>query len=474
MLDPWQVLLVCMTLAMMAGRLAASTVGALVARQNGKGGWLEAVAIWSLFEARLTGRLTGRQNTTLWTAHELKTSDEAYARVVALIKANDDLAAEVVIWNGGLTGTHIIQLRDGSRLVFLARSKSSGRGFSPRRIIFDEAQEFSALSYRAMTYATSAQGARRQMIFTGTVPDESMDSTIWSGVRDRGRSGDPKRVAWAEWTPEGSDDPDAAIDPTSWVNRAAANPALDVRIERETVDDEYAAALALGDLIGFMRERMSVWPSLNAGNHWRVIDAADWAQCPATVATMVAPVVLSLEVSLDRTRAWLLAVGARDDGIPQIEPVPAKRDSEQFAFDGLDGVAARVAQVVAANTDVVGLAVDKFGGAMALVEDIEKAVKDIPGWATSLRKFEVTAVNGAQFVDASGQIEDAIRSSRIAHGGSPLLTAAAKQADVTEKDGARYFRRAKSGPDAGPFFALLVGAYAWRSARKPQVVAEIF
>jgi hypothetical protein len=236
-----------------------------LARQNGKGGWLEAVAIWSLFEVWLypDRGLLGRKNTTLWTAHELKTSDEAYGRVKSLIEANPDLAAEVVIWNGGLTGTHIIQIRDGSRLVFLARSKSSGRGFSPRRIIFDEAQEFSALAFRAMMYATSAQGARRQLIYAGTVPSVENDSAIWTGVRDRGRSGKIGRLAWAEWTPTGSDDPRTPPDPTDWRARSEANPALGGRILAETIDEEWEAAQA--DLDGFMRERLSVWPSSDAG-----------------------------------------------------------------------------------------------------------------------------------------------------------------------------------------------------------------
>jgi hypothetical protein len=267
-LEEFQVLLTCMTLATLAGRLSASEVAALLARQNGKGGWLEAIAIWSLFEVWLYGDrdgLVGRKNTTLWTAHELKTSDEAYGRVKSLIEANPDLAAEVTVWNGGLTGTHIIQLRDGSRLVFLARSKSSGRGFSPRRIIFDEAQEFSALAFRAMMYATSAQGARRQLIYAGTVPSAENESAIWTGVRDRGRAGKVGRLAWAEWTPEGSDDPRTPPDPTDWIARAAANPALGGRILADTIDEEWEAAQA--DLDGFMRERLSVWPSAAAGSY---------------------------------------------------------------------------------------------------------------------------------------------------------------------------------------------------------------
>ena len=90
----------------------ASEVGFLVARQNGKGGALEAIALYSLF---IEGGLT------LWTAHELKTSDEAYLRVKALIHACPDLAAEVVRWDGGLTGPERADQR-------LYQAKHAGKG----------------------------------------------------------------------------------------------------------------------------------------------------------------------------------------------------------------------------------------------------------------------------------------------------------------------------------------------------------
>lgn len=311
-LDPFQVTLVLITLASIGGRLAASEVGGLVARQNGKGGWLEAIAIWSLFEPYLYGELDGRKNTTLWTAHELKTSDEAYARVKALIAANPDLAGEVVVWNGGLNGVHIIELRDGSRLVFLARSKSSGRGFSPRRIIFDEAQELPALAFRAMMYATSAQGTRRQLIYAGTVPGPENDAAIWTGVRDRGRSGKAKKLAWAEWTPEGSDDPKVKIDPTDWKARAWSNPALGARILASTIDEEWEAAQA--DIEGFLRERLSVWPSTGHGANadgafpgW--VAAGDADQAPPDT-----PAAIGLSVSMDREWSSIASAGFTDDG----------------------------------------------------------------------------------------------------------------------------------------------------------------
>lgn len=326
-LDPFQVTLVVITLASLGGRLSASEVGALIARQNGKGGWLEAVAIWSLFEVWLYGErggLAGKKNTTLWTAHELKTSDEAYARVKGLIESNPDMAAEVVVWNGGLTGTHIIQLRDGSRLVFLARSKSSGRGFSPRRIIFDEAQELGAPAFRAMMYATSAQGSRRQLIYAGTVPGEDNDAAIWTGVRDRGRSGKVARLAWAEWSPKGSDDPRTPPDPADWTARAEANPALGGRILPETLDEEWDASIADPD--GFMRERLSVWPSVLAGGSGAI---PEWGQLVGEVPTITNG---ALGVACDIEETRVTACWAESGDLPFVAVNDARPWTDRAGF----------------------------------------------------------------------------------------------------------------------------------------------
>jgi hypothetical protein len=400
-LDPFQVLLVGMTLATMAGRLSASEVGALIARQNGKGGWLEAIAIWSLFEPYLYGKLEGRKNTTLWTAHELKTSDEAWARVKSLIEANPDLAAEVVTWNGGLTGTHIIELRDGSRLIFLARSKSSGRGFSPRRIIFDEAQELSALAFRAMMYATSAQGARRQLIFAGTVPSEENDAAIWTGVRDRGRSGKVSRLAWAEWTPDGSDNPRTPPDPTDWTARAEANPALGSRILPETIDEEWEAAQA--DLEGFMRERMSVWPGGGSGSYL----FPRWGD---RAGSMDAPVAFGLACDVKRKGLFL---GCSDgSAIGLVTPKAFEASGPWVPMKDLDLFATEVARITAGSE----VCMQEKGPAWHLRETFE------------LAGVRVLPVTFEQFVEAGADLERRVESGEVAHLNSPDLDADVRKA----------------------------------------------
>lgn len=402
-LDEFQVLLTCLTLATLSGRLAASEVGGLIARQNGKGGWLEAVAIWSLFEPYLYGVLEGRKNTTLWTAHELKTSDEAWARVKSLIEANPDLAAEVKTWNGGLTGTHIIELRDGSRLIFLARSKSSGRGFSPRRIIFDEAQELPALAFRAMMYATSAQGARRQIIFAGTVPSEDNDAAIWTGVRDRGRSGKLGRLAWAEWTPQGSDDPRTPPDPTDWQARAEANPALGSRILHDTIDEEWEAAQA--DLEGFMRERMSVWPGGGAGSFlfpkW-----ADRASKSCGTPT-------AFSVTCDLKRKGLYLGGSDGASIGIVTPKAFEGSGAWVPMTSLDLFVEEVARIAGE----LPVCLQEKGPAWHIRDALETA------------GARVLPVTFEEFVELGADLERRIEAGDLSHAGHPDLDADCRKAE---------------------------------------------
>lgn len=452
-LDPWQCLLVCITLATLQGLLSASSVGALVARQNGKGGWLEAIAVWSLFEAHLGGRQFGSdakrpglKNFTLWTAHELKTSDEAYLRVKNLIQSNDDLAAEVVRWDGGLTGQHVIELRDGSRLAFLARSKSSGRGFSPRRVIFDESQEFSALAHRAMLYATSAQGTNRQLIYTGTVPSEENTSEIWTGIRDVGRKGESKRAAWAEWTPTGSDDPKHTIDATSWAARAQANPALGTdRLLHETIDAEWEAAQS--DIEGFLRERLSIWPTA-VGDAGVVIDAAKWnGVCLDPASKVVGNAVFVLDVSPSRAWASIAIAGNRTDGLPHLEVA-----SRAGVIDHRPGVEWVVARAVELKEARPGFTLTLVSGSSA--EPL------IP--ALTAAGVDLEFVKAADLPAACGLFFDLVESGGLRHIGQSDLTDALKAARKNVEDGEAAWRwgRRKSASDITPLYAATVALWA--------------
>lgn len=436
-LDPWQETVVRAALAeRMDGSWAASEVGFLVARQNGKGAALEAIVLHGLF-------LVG-DPLTLWTAHRLGTAEEGFRRIRGWIDGTDDLRRRVKRIVSGNNET-TIELLSGSRLVILARSKSSGRGFSPQRVIFDEAQELSTSAVEAMLFASSAQ-ANRQVIYTGTVPGPDNNAEQWTSLRDRGRVGRSERLAWLEWTPRGSDDPKTAAtldldDRRVW---AAANPAMGIRIAEETAAGERETMMASPD--SFARERLSVWPTLGEGSG--VIDVETWRGLLAEAAPVSEPVVLAVETTLDRSQSVLVAVGSRADGLPQVEVVDSR--------GGVGWVAGRVAEVVGRNVDVVAVVVDKKAGSAPLIPDIDRELE-----ASGL-DVRVTETSTADMAQACGQMFDAIVLGALRHPGDLLLDAAVRGAVQRPLQDGWVWSRRNGGPVIVPLVAATLALWKWR------------
>lgn len=284
LLDPWQRRDLAAWMAVDAsGNWAATEVGELVARQNGKGEILLAYDLLHLFVIR---RKDSRPKTVVHTSHEVKTNTEALQKLTSTVRANPDLMARVSqIYEGnneqGIRLKPRPGQRRGDRIKFIARSKNSGRGFTADVIIYDEAQELSQASYRALTF-TATTVKNRQEVFTGTVPEEGVnDAEVFEGLRDRGRDGSRKnkRTCWTEYSPVGSDDPKLAkkIDLTDEKNWEAANPAIDVRVYRETTSEELNRDTS-PDKEGFARERLSIWPNRPAAEAVKrsELDLAVW------------------------------------------------------------------------------------------------------------------------------------------------------------------------------------------------------
>jgi phage terminase large subunit-like protein len=199
------------------------------------------------------------------TAHEFKTAQEAFRRVLFLVENNDGLRKKVarVRTSHGEEG---IELLNGHRLRFLARSGGSGRGFSCDRLIYDEAYELpeetvaaslptmSARPNPALIYASSAALAKSRVL----------RSVMARGRREDERLVDPG-LCYLEW----SADPKADLDDRDeWVR---ANPATaSGRIRVEFIAKERAA---MSD-VTFGRERLGV---VDESASATVIDLDLWA-----------------------------------------------------------------------------------------------------------------------------------------------------------------------------------------------------
>lgn len=182
-LDPWQVLVLEGALGEREdGLWAASEVGLIVPRQNGKGGILEARELAGLF-------LFG-ERLLLHSAHEFKTCSEAFRRLRDLVVNTPDLLRQVA--PRGIHSAHGdegIELRDGRRIRFVARTGGSGRGFTGDLIVLDEAMKLSGAIMSALV-PTLAARPNPQIWYTASAPLPVVESDALRRLCRRGRAGD--------------------------------------------------------------------------------------------------------------------------------------------------------------------------------------------------------------------------------------------------------------------------------------------
>lgn len=444
-LDPWQELSVRVTLAERDdGLYAASEVGQLVARQNGKGGWLEAVVLDGLFLVQ--------DPLTLWTAHQFKTSGEAFLRIRDWIDGSDELRRRVKRINAshGEEGIELLPQYGGARLRFVARSKSSGRGFSPQRVIWDEAQELSRMAIRAMFFAMRAQ-RNKQSIYTGTVPDEEVNHPEhFTSLRDRGRAGKGSRFAWMEWSPKGSDDPETAEriiahelgERRHWV---ASNPGLGYRITEQSIADDFQA-LGTSDPGGFAREALSVWPTLPDAEEEGPLDLDRWAaQRDGTAKKPKGAVVLVVDVAPDRSRASIGVAGAARGG----RVLLLSRSGA-----GTGWVLAELRKLLT-KREVAEVALHGSSQAGALLPDVRQLCEEL---GVELHQLTTTELGQACAAFITGVNEE----DRFRHVGQPELDGAVGNARTRFYGEAELWdRKDRTGPSITELVAVSAAAHRY-------------
>jgi hypothetical protein len=277
-LDPWEQLAVILGLGETArGKWAAFMVALIVARQNGKGAILEALGLYWLFG---TGEsLIGH------TAHEYKTAMEAFRRILALIQNTDWMRKKVkkVINTNGEEGVELLpqpviisgygsqasNQMEARRLRFLARSKGAGRGFTFKKLIWDEAYALTEEQQEAQLPTLSAV-PNGQVWVTSSPPLTSDTGRPLFALRRNAKQGGD--VAFMDYGAEGSLENLIQTDLDNRVEWLKRNPNAPERIAEEAIARE---RVAMSDR-GFARERLGIWPpDLEEG--FLVISAKQWS-----------------------------------------------------------------------------------------------------------------------------------------------------------------------------------------------------
>jgi hypothetical protein len=400
------------------GKWSAFEVALLVPRQNGKGSVIEAYELANLFlfDAQLI----------IHSAHLFPTAQEAFRRLDGLIDATPALKAQVksISRSHGLEG---IELKNGSRIRFMARTVSgSGRGFSPDRLVLDEAFKLPPEAVAAMLPALSAQ-PNPQILYTSSTgyPDSEMLKRLVA----RGRAGGDASLAFLEWAATPTCDRD---DPCQW---ARANPSLGYLFDEETVARERATMSECD----FDRERLGLW---DESSDVSAIPTAKWLQRLDEASAIASAPSFALDVSPKLTHAAIAVAGTRADGDLHGEILLREDEAELDYRSGTDWVLPALKDLA---TRVPGLSVSIVKGSQA--ESLAPAIEEAG--------IEVNRVPLTDLVAACGLVFKLINDGGVWHTGQPELTAAVaatKWRDVGE--GGQAWGRKKSTSDIAPMFAF--------------------
>lgn len=418
-LDPWQQTVLTGAMGETAvDQWAAFEVGLIVSRQNGKGSILEARELHALFCEPKTKLI-------LHSSHEFKTAAEGFLRVKTLIDNTDALRKRVkrVRTSHGEEG---IELNDGSRLRFVARSTGSGRGFSGDLVILDEAYALAATAMAALLPTLSAR-PNPQVWYTSSAGMVTSDQL--RRVRDRGRSRKTSRLAYFEWSAPDESDPDNF---EAW---RAANPALGYRIRPEFIETERAA---LPDN-EFLRERLGIWPDDGSG---AVIAAKVWQSLADPTSRPGDRLVFAADAAPDRLTAAIASAGMRDDDRIHTKVVDHRK--------GMGWLVPRIKDLV-----------DRYRPA-AVILDPAGPIGSIIAELIEIG-VEPVLVTAREMAQACGVFHDDAINDRIRHTDQKMLTAALECATTRPLGDAWAWDRKVSTDDISPLVASTLAVHGFRA-----------
>jgi hypothetical protein len=422
--------------------------GLVVSRQNGKGSVLEARV--------LAGMILFGEKLILWSAHETKTAFEAFLRCEALFTEDPELKKMVKTIHRA-NGKEGIELHNGSRLRFVARSSGSGRGFSADLVILDEAYALTATEMAALIPTLSSRD-NPQVWYTSSPPLDGLTGDHLFNLRKRARGGQDDSLLWYDYGIQDVDLDDLdemsnaervafLSDPETW---ARTNPAAGIRISESFTRKEYAT-LPWRD---FARERCGIWPrqiTEGAG----VIDLDDW-RTKVFSGMPAGGTVFALDINPARTMSALWAVTAELEGPISLSCVAYEA--------GTDWVVPRLVKLRDTRSPLA-IVLDVKGPAGSLVLDLEDEGFHLPRDKDRPRRGDLAIPNAQEVAAAYGLFVDLFRQGLIYHAGDEPLDRAVATAETRNLVGGTAWDRGKGGADIAPLVAGTIGVWAMVARR---------
>lgn len=411
------------------GRWAAMEVGCIVPRQNGKG---------TIEEARqLLGLFVFGERLQIHTAHEFKTCAEHFLRVKGLVEGSDDLFRQVKIIRTG-AGEQGIELKTGERLKFLARSRTSGRGFSADTLYFDEAFELPVTTVGSVLPTLSAR-RNPQLWYLSSAPH--FESESLHALLKRAESDDPGSLFLRAWESDPDTRPD---DVEAWWR---VNPAMGIRIDESFVRNEMRTLCATPEGVAeFTRERLGIREG--GDGEAGVVSYSRWLELEIPAPSQITSPTWGLAVAPDGSWASVGSAGRLPNGDLYVDNVK---------FDaGTGWVQEYLTDLLARKKSAIRI--DPADSAGAFIRPLREA------------GVEVIEVESRAYQQACGELLSAIGDKRVRHIGQSCLNravAAAGRRDVGKEGGWVWVR--PGAVDISPLKAATLALSGVEARRAPRI-----
>lgn len=285
---------------------AASTCGLSVPRQNGK--TLDTCG-------RIASGMVIYSEWVIYTAHLQKTATETFMELKALFEL-PKLFKHVKEIKSALGREQII-LKNGGRVLFVARTRNGGRGLHGDCLIFDEAQELTSEQQASFLPALAAS-KNPQTIYLGTPPDENCQGNVFRTIRTKVQAGESIGTAWTEFS---VNEIGNVKDKSRW---AATNPALGRRIRESTIESECEQM----DADTFARERLGWWTPIATEVIDYAIDKNKWAECTSKLEKPQGKTAYGVKFSVDGSEVCLCGSVIDAAGIARISLIERRPTSQ--------------------------------------------------------------------------------------------------------------------------------------------------
>jgi hypothetical protein len=438
--DPEQELALDVISGVRADGRPASLVAAVVcARQNLKTYVLENYVLTRMVNPSDTARLF------IWTAQQLDTTEETFLHFLNIFdNAEYPHMRKRFKRSTSSNGAAEIELVDGRRIKFKARSARSGQGLTGDVVVLDEGFAVEPKHLAALVPTLSTR-RRAQVLWGSSACHEASESL--RSVVERGRAGGRGAPAYVEWCAPGSFEEPPCETGTSCLHAPgaegcvldrrdylqAANPAAGRRIGWEFLTDERGVLPAAE----YARERLG-WHQEPVGPEVPPITVGAWRRQTDPESEPVGRVAFAVDIPPSRASASIAVAGRRQDGSVHVGIVDHRA--------GLDWVVGRVLELVDRH-DVIsvpprgvtvsrwadGVAIDPSSPAQSLIEPLR------------VGGLEPVVMTTRDVGSACAGLQDAVTEARVWHRDSrdvDVALASAVRRDIG--DGQWAFGRRRS------------------------------